>query len=105
MTVEDRPTKNVWVVMMILSLLFLLWTAPMLVLSGGGDVLEQGLKLAGSPLNTSEIEETAGGFFNMVKLKPVWEEVWIGVLGIYSAVGLRARKGHAWALGFFWGIM
>ena len=35
----------------------------------------------------------------------MWEEVWIGPLGIYCALGLRGKKQHAWALTLFWGIM
>ena len=105
MTDESKPTKYLWVIMMTLSLLFLLWTIPLLVLSGGQVILEQGLALAGSPLKAGEIEEAARGYFNMAMLKPLWEEVWIGLLGIYCALELRAKKPHAWALSLFWGIM
>jgi hypothetical protein len=41
----------------------------------------------------------------MAMLKPLWEEIWIGVLGIYCALGLRKKKKYAWILGLFWGIM
>lgn len=52
-----------------------------------------------------EIDEAAQGYLNMAMLKPLWEEIWIGILGIYCALGLRQKKKHAWTLGLFWGIM
>jgi len=46
--------------MMILSLLFLAWTS--LVFAGGSAILEQSLKLAGSPMVTGDFDEAALGF-------------------------------------------
>jgi hypothetical protein len=63
------------------------------------------LNLAGSPLAVEELDEAAQGYLNMAMLKPLWEEIWIGILGIYCALGLRHRKKYAWTLGLFWGIM
>ena len=105
MTAENRSNRYLWVVMMVLSILLLLWTVPLLLLSGGTAILEQGLELAGSPLAVSELDEAAQGYLNMAMLKPLWEEIWIGILGIYYALGLRQKKKHAWILGLFWGIM
>ena len=71
-------SNKVWIIMLVLSLLFLAWTIPLLLLSGGQDVLEQGLNLAGSTMNIDVLDKAALGFMNMSMLKPVWEEVWIG---------------------------
>ena len=105
MTREMKSQNYVWVTMMFLSGLFLLWTVPLLLLSGGAAILEQGLKLAGSPLVVAEIEPAARGYFNMAMLKPLWEEIWIGIFGIYIALGLKRHKKHAWTLGLLWGVM
>ena len=105
MTAENRSDQYVWVIMMVLSVLLLVWTLPLLLLSGGTAILEQGLTLAGSPLLVGDLDEAAQGYLNMAMLKPLWEEIWIGVLGIYCALGLRKKKKHAWILGLFWGIM
>jgi hypothetical protein len=77
----------------------------MLFLSGGVDILVSGLKLAGSPLSVADLDQVALGYLNMSMLKPLWEEVWIGILGIYTALGLKQGKTHAWGLGLGWGIM
>lgn len=102
---EKKSKGYVWVIMMVLSALFLLWTVPLLLLSGGTAILEQGLKLAGSTLAVADIEAAARGYFNMAMLKPLWEEIWIGIFGIYIALGLKREKKHAWTLGLVWGIM
>jgi hypothetical protein len=104
MTVEKRVRNGVWVILLVLSILFLVWTLLVLILSRDS-VLEESLVLAGSPLVTEELDEATLGFLRMAMLKPLWEEVWIGILGIYCAAGLRQGKRHAWTLGLFWGIM
>ena len=103
MTKETRP--KVWLIMLILSALFLLWTIPLLLLSGGQVIFEEGLKYAGSSFNIGDLDEGALGYINMSMLKPLWEEIWIGILGIYCALGLKQGKGYAWNLGLMWGIM
>lgn len=106
MTKEKKFKNKLWIIILILSLLFLLWTVPLLLLSGGGrDIVESGLKLAGSTFQVEDLDPAALGFFNMSMLKPVWEELWIGIMGIYLALTLRQGKPYAWWLGFFWGIM
>ena len=91
--------------MMTLSIHFLLWTIPLLLLNAGTVIIEQGLKYAGSQFDITEIELAALGYFNMSMLKPLWEELWIGILGIYLAIQLRKGKLFAWGLSLFWGIM
>jgi hypothetical protein len=95
----------VWIVMMALSILFLLWTVPLLLLSGGTIIIEQGLHYAGSQFDVRAVEPAALGYFNMSMLKPLWEELWIGIPGIYLAIELREGRRFAWPLGLFWGIM
>jgi hypothetical protein len=91
--------------MMALSVVFLLVTLPLLLLSGGTVIIEQGLKYAGSEFVVGDVEPAALGYFNMSMLKPLWEELWIGILGVFLALQLRQGKGFAWTLSLFWGIM
>ena len=44
-------------------------------------------------------------FMNMAMIKPLWEELWIGIIGIFCALGLKQRKRFAWILGMIWGVM
>jgi hypothetical protein len=105
MTKEKGFNKYVWLIMMILSLVFIVFT--IFAMSGGGDkVLETALKdYAGSPLQVGDLDEEAHGFLSMSMLKPLWEEIWIGILGLFCALGLKQKKKYAWILGIFWSIM
>ena len=102
---SPKKQSKVWIMMLISVALFLLWTLPLLLLSGGQAILEEGLKYSASSFDIGLLDEGALGFIKMAMLKPLWEEVWIGILGIYCAVNLKKMEEHAWWLGFFWGIM
>jgi hypothetical protein len=96
--------KNVWLVVLILSILFIGWTA--FTISNGNTILGNGVKMwAGSSFEVKTIEERALGFMNMAMVKPLWEEIWIGIIGIFCALGLRRKMKYAWILGIIWGAM
>lgn len=59
MAVKKESNRKVWVIMMVLSVLFMLWTVPLLTLSGGTTIIEHGLKYAGSQF---VVTEPASGF-------------------------------------------
>jgi len=103
MTKERGFNKHVWKIMMVLSIIFIIWT--IFVLSRGDEILPTAFKLAGSSQLTEDIEKSALEFMNMTMVKPLWEEIWIGVLGLFIAFGLKKKKRYAWTLGIFWGIM
>lgn len=104
MSKEKGFHKYVWVIMLIFSVMLLAWC--LLVLAFSRDtILEDLIKLAGSSLIKEDLDEAALGFMNMAMLKPLWEEVWIGIFGIYCALALKGHKQDGWMLSFFWGIM
>ena len=53
----NTSNKGGWVVMLILSILFFAWTIPLLLLSGGQVIFEEGLKYAGSPFNVGIMDK------------------------------------------------
>jgi hypothetical protein len=103
MTEQKGSSRQVWKIMMALSIIFMVWT--LFVISRGTEILPTAFKLAGSPQLTQDIEQRALDFMNMTMLKPLWEEIWIGIFGLFIALGLKRRKTYAWTLGIFWGIM
>ena len=104
MTKEKGFKARVWLIMMILSVLFIGWTV--FALANGETILENGVKQwAGSSFEVGDVEERALGFMNMAMVKPLWEEIWIGIIGIFCALGLKQRKRFAWILGILWGAM
>ena len=103
LTKEKGFKKNVWMVIMVLSIFFILLT--LLLMSNGENVLKSGLDLAGSSQAIEDIEENALNFFIMSMLKPLWEGIWMGIFGILIAFGLKKKINFAWILGIVWGIM
>lgn len=96
--------RNVWLVILILSCLFLGWT--IFTISEGNTILENGIKMwAGSSFDLGTVEAKALGFMNMAMIKPLWEELWIGIIGIFCALGLKQKIKFAWILGVIWGAM
>lgn len=100
---EQGSHNHSWKIMMVLSIIFLIWT--LFVITRGGNILPTAFKLAGSPQLTEDIEKRALDFMNMSMLKPLWEEIWIGIFGLFIAFGLKRKMKYAWTLGLFWGIM
>ncbi len=103
MTKEKGFKKNVWMVIMVLSIIFIVLT--LFIMSNGENVLKTGLELAGSSQDTEDIEENALNFINMSMLKPLWEGIWMGIFGLLIAFGLKKKINFAWILGIVWGIM
>lgn len=103
MNSNNKIIINPWKVMLILSIIFMGGT--LFIMSNGSNILPTAFKLAGSSQSVDEIESAARGFMNLSMLKPLWEGIWAGILGLYIAFLLKRREKHAWILGLFWGIM
>ena len=89
---------------MILSCLFIAFTV--FAISNGDSVLENGLKqFARSSFDLTELDDAAHGFLTMAMIKPLWEELWIGILGIFFALGLKQKMKYALKLSLVWSIM
>ena len=102
MTKEEG--KNVWLIMLILSCLLLAFTV--FAISTGDSVLENGLKqFARSSFDLGSLDEAAYGFLTMAMIKPLWEEVWFGIFGIFFALGLKRKMKYAWTLSIVWSVM
>jgi hypothetical protein len=103
MAKEKGFKKNVWIVIMVLSIIFIIMT--LFIMSNGENVLKTGLEIAGSSQDTTDIEEKALNFINMSMLKPLWEGIWMGIFGLLIAYGLKKKINFTWILGIVWGIM
>ena len=101
---NEEKKNNIWWIMLILSCLLLAFT--IFAISNGDKVLENGLKqFARSSFDLGSLDEAAHGFLTMAMIKPLWEELWIGIIGIFIAVGLKRKMKYAWTLGIVWGAM
>ncbi|UCH78866.1 MAG: hypothetical protein JSU81_02650, partial [Candidatus Coatesbacteria bacterium] len=83
-----------WITMTVLCLLFMAWT--LFVITRGTEILPTAFEIAGSPQLTEDFDEKALDFMNMSMLKPLWEEMWFGIFGLFIAGGLKKRYKYAW---------
>ena len=103
MAVSSSFTEKVWIVLLVCSILLIVWTV--FVIINADSLLPNSLEYADSPLKVEEIEKNARDFLKMSMVKPLWEEMWIGIFGLFIAIGLKNRKRWAWILGILWGVM
>ena len=63
------------------------------------------MEYPGSTLTWENLDEgsKAGMYFLIVR--PFWDEILFGILGLFCAWGLKKRESFAWNLGVFWGLM
>jgi hypothetical protein len=47
-------------------------------------------------VQVSSLDEAGQGFLNMAMIKPLWEEIWLGIFGIVFALGLRRKMKATW---------
>jgi len=103
MAKEKGFKKNVWIVMLVLSIIFIVMT--LFIMSNGDNIFPTALEQADSTQAIEDIEENALNFINMSMLKPLWEGIWMGIFGLFIAFGLKKKINYAWILGIIWGIM
>jgi hypothetical protein len=102
-TAERGFGAHVWKVITILSIFSIAWI--LFMMSRGDEILPTAFKLAGSSQLTEDIEKGALDFMNMTMLKPLWENLWIGIFGLYFAFGMKRKQRYAWTLGVLWAVM
>jgi len=101
MAQEGGFSRNVWWVVMIVSVLFLAFNV--FAMSDPGAILETALsKYAGSSFDLGELDKVTRGFLDMSMIKPLWEGLWAVVFGIFIALKLKQMKRYAWTLGIMW---
>lgn len=100
---KEQRSNKAWSIMLVLSLAFIAVT--LFIMSNGSNILPTAFEIAGSEQATEDIEEKALNFINMSMLKPLWEGIWMGFLGIFIAFGLKKKEQFAWYMGMLWGIM
>lgn len=103
MTKEKGFNKHVWKIMMFVSVIFINWI--LFVISRGSEILQRVFELADTSQLPQDIEENALDFLDMTMPEPLWEEIWIGIFGLYIAFGLRKKQKYAWTLNISWGIL
>jgi len=71
------------------------------MISGGSTILDSALNPANSSFDTANLDEAAHSFLNMSMFQPLWEEIWISVLGLLCVLGIKRKIKCFSTLGIF----
>ncbi len=63
------------------------------------------MEYAGSSLTWESLDEGSKDAMHFLIVRPFWDEILFGILGLFCAWGLKKRDSFAWKLGVFWGVM
>ena len=67
--------------------------------------LDVSMEYAGSSLTWEGLDEGSKVAMHFLIVRPFWDEILFGILGLFCAWGLKKRVRFAWKLGVFWGVM
>ncbi len=100
---EHGRTKYVWFVFAFMSILILLSSVFFMIFP---DItFDISMEYPGSSLRWVDLDVNSQTGMRFLILRPFWDEIIFGVLGLYCAWGLKKRESSAWNLGMVWGFM
>ena len=63
------------------------------------------MEYAGSSLTWESLDEGSKVAMHFLIVRPFWDEILFGILGLFCAWELKKRTSFAWNLGVFWGLL
>lgn len=100
---EKGRTQNIWLVFAFMSILILL--SSVFFMTFPDITFDISMEYPGSSLRWVDLDENSQTGMRFLILRPFWDEIIFGILGLYCAWGLRKRERYAWNLGMVWGVM
>ena len=103
-TVNDKGSaKYIWLVFVFMSILILLSSVFFMVFP---DItFDISMEYPGSSLRWEDLDQNSQIGMRFLILRPFWDEILFGILGLYCAWGLKKGESFAWKLGMLWGGM
>ena len=102
MTTKEKK-NSIWITITILSLLVI--SVSSFFLNFSEMTFDVTMENSGSSLTLESLDEKAKGGAHFLADRPFIDEVWLGILGLFCAWGLKKRVSFAWNLGVFWSVM
>ena len=100
---EHGRTKYVWLVFAFMSILILLSSVFFMIFP---DItFDISMEYPGSSLRWVDLDVNSQTGMRFLILRPFWDEIIFGILGLYCAWGLKKNESNAWNLGMVWGVM
>jgi hypothetical protein len=95
--------KYIWFIIAILSMIIFLSSAFFIAFP---DItFDISMEYPGSTLTWDNLDEGSKAGMKFLIVRPFWDEILFGILGLFCAWGLKKRESFAWKLGVFWGLM
>jgi hypothetical protein len=100
---EKGLTKYIWIIVVVLAL-FIMGFCLMCV-TWPIDLVDYGLEMSGSLMNVESLDKGAVGTFSFITRSMCMGGIWLGIIGLFCAWGLKKKENFAWNLGILWGIL
>jgi hypothetical protein len=95
--------KFIWLVFALMSILTLLSSAFFMAFPE--ITFDISMEYPGSSLWWEDLDDNSQVGMRFLILRPFWDEIIFGLLGLYCAWGLKKKEPFAWHLGIVWGVM
>ena len=100
---EKGRGKYIWIIFAIMSILIIL--SSVFFMAFPEISFDISMEYPGSSLTWETLDEASKAGMYFLILRPFWDEIIFGILGLYCAWGLKKRESYAWNLGVSWGAM
>jgi hypothetical protein len=103
MQVEKKGSKYIWLVFAVMSILILL--SSFFFMAFPDITFDISMEYPGSTLRWDDLDESTRTGMRFLILRPFWDEILFGILGLYCSWGLKKRESYAWNLSMVWAVM
>ena len=100
---ENGPAKYIWLVIATMSIIIIF--IAVFFMAFPEITFDISMEYPGSSLTWESLDERSKVGMHFLIVRPFWDEILFGILGLYCAWGLKKRVSFAWNLGVFWGVM
>ena len=100
---EKGREKYIWLIFATMSVIIIL--SSVFFMAFPEITFDISMEYPGSSLTWESLDERSKAGMNFLIVRPFWDEILFGILGLFCAWGLKKRESFAWNLGMFWGVM
>jgi hypothetical protein len=100
---EKGRAKYIWLIIATMSILIILISFFFMVFP---DItFDISMEYPGSSLTWESLDQESKVGMRFLIVRPFWDEILFGILGLFCAWGLKKRESWAWKLGVLWSVM
>lgn len=100
---NNKRAKYIWPIFAAMSILILL--SSVFFMAFPEITFDISMEYPGSSLTWEVLDESSKVGMRFLILRPFWDEIIFGILGLFCGWGLKKRASFAWNLSVVWGVM